>query len=157
MNERGVAVADEQIRISEKQLELAKVRFESGTVARLDVLQAEVELANARARRIQARAQVETAMQALRGVLSLPQSQPLTLRGRSTSRWSATRATSSISLPKRPDLLAFTARREMAEYASHLAQSEWKPSLSFTGNMQYQQFNRLAVGATIRAMPSASR
>ena len=67
MNERGVAVADEQIRLTEKQLELARVRFESGTVARLDVLQAEVELANARARRIQAKAQVDTAMQALRG------------------------------------------------------------------------------------------
>ncbi len=47
MNERGVAVADEQIRMTETQLELAQVRFESGTVARLDVLQAEVELANA--------------------------------------------------------------------------------------------------------------
>ena len=54
MNERGVAVADEQIRLTEKQLELARARFESGTVARLDVLQAEVELANAKARRIQA-------------------------------------------------------------------------------------------------------
>ena len=42
-------------------------------------------------------------------------------------------------LPQRPDLLAFTARREMAEYASNLADSEWKPSLAFTGNMQYQQ------------------
>ena len=30
MNQRGVAVAEEQIRLNEKQLELAKVRFESG-------------------------------------------------------------------------------------------------------------------------------
>ena len=42
-------------------------------------------------------------------------------------------------LPKRPDLQAYAARRQVAEYASSLAQSEWKPSLSFTGNMQYQQ------------------
>ena len=140
MNERGVAVAEEQIRISEKQLELAKVRFESGSVARLDVLQAEVELANAKARRIQARAQVDTAMQALRGVLSLPQSQPLTLAG-SLDEPVIGHAREELDtlLPQRPDLLAFTARREMAEYASNLAQSEWKPSLSFTGNMQYQQ------------------
>ena len=27
----------------------------------------------------------------------------------------------------------------MAEYSSNLAQGEWKPSLAFTGNMQYQQ------------------
>jgi hydrophobe/amphiphile efflux-1 (HAE1) family protein len=140
MNKRGVAVAEEQIRISEKQLELAKVRFESGTVARLDVLQAEVELANAKARRIQAKAQVDTAMQALRGVLSLPQSQPLELAG-SIDEPVIGHAREELDtlLPRRPDLLAFTARREMAEYASNLAQSEWKPNLAFTGNMQYQQ------------------
>ena len=140
MNERGVAVAEEQIRITEKQLELARVRFESGTVARLDVLQAEVELANAKARRIQQKAQVDTAMQALRGLLSLPQSQPLVLAG-SLDEPVIGRAREELDtvLPQRPDLLAFSARREMAEYASDLAQSEWKPSLSFTGNMQYQQ------------------
>jgi hydrophobic/amphiphilic exporter-1 (mainly G- bacteria), HAE1 family len=140
MNERGVAVAEQQIRLSEKQLELAKARFEAGTVARLDVLQAEVELANAKARRIQAKAQVDTAMQALRSVLSLPQSQALALEG-SLDEPVLTRAREELDqrLPQRPDLLAFTARREMAEYAANLAQSEWKPSLAFAGNMQYQQ------------------
>ena len=140
MNERGVAVAEEQIRLSERQLEVAKVRFEAGSVARLDVLQAEVELANARSRRIQARAQVDTAMQALRGFLSLPHSQPLKLEG-SLDEPVVGHAREELDkvLPQRPDLLAFTARREMAEYATNLAQSEWKPNLSFTGNMQYQQ------------------
>ena len=140
MNERGVTVADEQIRLAEKQLELARARFESGTVARLDVLQAEVELANAKARRIQAKARVDLAMQALRSVLSLPQSQPLKLEGSLDEPvLGEPREELDTKLPQRPDLLAFTARREMAEYASNLAQSEWKPSLAFTGNMQYQQ------------------
>jgi hydrophobic/amphiphilic exporter-1 (mainly G- bacteria), HAE1 family len=140
MNERGVAVADEQIRLSEKQLELAKVRFESGTVARLDVLQAEVELANAKARRIQTRAQVDASMQALRSVLSLPQTQPLQLNG-SLDEPVVGHAREELDeqLPQRPDLRAFDARRDAAEYSSQLAESEWKPSLSFTGNMQYQQ------------------
>jgi len=140
MNERGVAVADEQIRLTEKQLELARVRFEAGTVARLDVLQAEVELANAKARRIQAKAQVDTSMQALRGVLSLPQSQTLKLEG-SLDEPVVGHAREELDkeLPQRPDLQAFAARRHMAEYASNLAASEWKPSLAFTGNMQYQQ------------------
>jgi outer membrane protein TolC len=140
MNERGVAVAEQQIRMTEKQLELARVRFEAGTVARLDVLQAEVELANAKARRIQQKAQVDTAMQALRGVLSLPQTQPLKLDG-SLDEPVAGRAREELDqqLPSRPDLQAFTARRHAAEYSSNLAQSEWKPNLSFTGNMQYQQ------------------
>jgi len=140
MNERGVAVADEQVQLTTRQLELAKARFESGTVARLDVLQAEVELANAKARRIQARAQVDTALQALRGVLSMPQTQVLKLEGSLDEPVvGQPRAVLDSELPKRPDLQAFAARRHAAEYASNLAQSEWKPSLSFTGNMQYQQ------------------
>ncbi len=77
MNEQGVRVADEQIALATKQLSLAKARFDAGSVARLDVLQAEVELANSKARRIQAKAAVDTSYQALRTVLSLPQSQAL--------------------------------------------------------------------------------
>ncbi len=140
MNERGVAVADEQVRLTTRQLELAKARFESGTVARLDVLQAEVELANAKARRIQAKAQVDTSVQALRGVLSMPQTQMLKLEGSLDEPVvGQARSVLDSELPKRPDLQAFAARRHAAEYASNLAQSEWKPSLAFTGNMQYQQ------------------
>ena len=140
MNERGVAVTDEQVRLTERQLELAKARFEGGTVARLDVLQAEVELANAKARRIQARAQVDTSLQALRGVLSIPQAQVLKLEGSLDEPVvGQARSVLDSELPKRPDLQAYAARRHSAEYASKLAQSEWKPSLAFTGNMQYQQ------------------
>jgi hydrophobe/amphiphile efflux-1 (HAE1) family protein len=140
MNERGVAVADEQVRLGERQLELAKARFESGTVARLDVLQAEVELANAKARRIQAKALVDGALQQLRGVLSIPQSQPLKLEGSLDEPVvGQAREVLDAELPKRPDLQAFAARRQAAEYSSNLAQGEWKPSLAFTGNMQYQQ------------------
>ncbi len=140
MNEQGVAVADEQIRLNQKQLELARARFEAGTVARLDVLQAEVELANSKARRIQARAQVDTALQALRSVLSLPQTQPLTLVGSLDEPVLArSRQELDQALPQRPDLQAFTARRQAAEYQSSLAQGEWKPSLAFMGNMQFQE------------------
>jgi HAE1 family hydrophobic/amphiphilic exporter-1 len=140
MNQRGVAVAEEQVRMSEKQLELARARFESGSVARLDVLQAEVELANAKARRIQQRAQVDTSMQALRSLLSLPQTQPITLAG-SLDEPVVGHAREELDqrLPERPDLKAFTARRQSAEYSANLAEGEWKPSLAFTGNMQYQQ------------------
>jgi outer membrane protein len=140
MNKRGVEVAEQQIKLSETQLSLAKARFEAGTVARLDVLQAEVELANAKARRIQAQAQVDTAMQALRTVLSVPQTQPLQLDGSLDEPVSGhAREELDRLLPERPDLQAFQSRRDAAQYASNLAQGEWKPSLSFTGNMQYQQ------------------
>jgi hydrophobic/amphiphilic exporter-1 (mainly G- bacteria), HAE1 family len=139
MNEQGVRVADEQIELATKQLSLAKARFDAGSVARLDVLQAEVELANAKARRIQSKAAVDTAYQALRTVLSLPQSQALVLRGSLDDRpETPTRAVLDAALPARPDLRAFEARKDMAQHSVALANAEWKPSLSLTGNLQYQ-------------------
>jgi hydrophobic/amphiphilic exporter-1 (mainly G- bacteria), HAE1 family len=140
LRQQGVGVVDEQIRLAETQLRLAKVRYEAGTVARLDVLQAEVQLANANARRIQARADVDTAIQAVRTVLSLPQRQPLALVGTlDEGREIPGIEALELSLPSRPDLRAFTARRDQAEYASRLASGEWKPSLAFRGNLQYQE------------------
>lgn len=139
MNEQGVRVAEEQVTLATRQLELAKTRFDAGSVARLDVLQAEVELANARARRIQAGAAVATAYQALRTVLSLPQSQTLRLRGSLDERPEPiTRDTLRATIPTRPDLRVFAARRVMAEHAVNLANAETKPSLALTGNLQYQ-------------------
>jgi outer membrane protein TolC len=139
MNEQGVRVAEEQIALATRQLALAKARFEAGSVARLDVLQAEVELANAKARRIQARAAVDTAHQALRTVLSLPQSQTLALKGTLDARpEQLTRDVLQAAIPTRPDLRAFSSRRDAAEHAVALANAEIKPSLALTGNVQYQ-------------------
>jgi outer membrane protein len=139
MNEQGVRVAEEQIALNTKQLSLAKARFDAGSVARLDVLQAEVELANAKARRIQAQAAVDTAYQALRSVLSLPQSQQMTLRGSLDERpEQLTRSVLDAGVAMRPDLRAYSAQRDMAQHAVALANAEWKPNLALTGNLQYQ-------------------
>ena len=139
MNEQGVRVADEQIALNTKQVSLAKARFEAGSVARLDVLQAEVELANSKARRIQARAHVETAYQALRTVLSIPQSQQLVLRGSLDERpEQLTRSVLEAGIASRPDLRAYSSQRAIAQHSVALANAEWKPSLSLTGNLQYQ-------------------
>jgi outer membrane protein len=70
----------------------------------------------------------------------MPQTQVLKLEGSLDEPVvGQARSVLDSELPKRPDLQAFAARRHAAEYASNLAQSEWKPSLAFTGNMQYQQ------------------
>src|SRR5262245_5812871 len=55
MADQGVDTSDEGVRIAERHLELAQVRYQAGSAARLDVLRAEVELANARVRVIRAR------------------------------------------------------------------------------------------------------
>jgi HAE1 family hydrophobic/amphiphilic exporter-1 len=140
LRQQGLGVADEQIRLSETQLQLANARYEAGTVARLDVLQAQVQLANARARKIQLRAEVDAAVQAVRTVLSLPQNQALNLIGNlDEGREIPGREALELALPSRPDLRAFNARRDQAEFASRLADGEWKPSLAFRGNIQYQE------------------
>jgi outer membrane protein TolC len=140
LKQQGVGVTDEQIRLSETQLALARARYDAGTVARLDVLQAEVQLANARARKIQMTAEVDAAVQAVRTVLSLPQGQRLTLVGTlDEGREIPGREALDVALPSRPDLRVFSARRDQAEYSSKLADGEWKPSLSFRGNIQYQE------------------
>ena len=139
MHEQGLRVAEEQIALATRQLQLAKARFDAGSVARLDVLQAEVELANSRARRIQSRASLDTAYQALRTVLSIPQSQTLRLQGSLDDRpQQFTRDALQAAIPRRPDLRAFAARRDAAERSIALANAEVKPSLALTGNLQYQ-------------------
>jgi HAE1 family hydrophobic/amphiphilic exporter-1 len=138
-NEQSLKVADEGIQLATRQLELARARFEAGSVARLDVLRAEVDLANARARRIQFQAALDQAYQGLRTVLALPQSQPLVLRGSLDEvPVPESRDALAATLPNRPDLRAFSSRREMAAHSVALANAEWKPSLSFTGNVAYQ-------------------
>ena len=140
LKQQGVGVTDEQIRLAQTQLALARARYDAGTVARLDVLQAEVQLANARARKIQMTAEVDAAVQAVRTVLSLPQGQRLTLVGTlDEGREIPGREALDVALPSRPDLRAFSARRDQAEYSSQLADGEWKPNLSFRGNIQYQE------------------
>jgi hydrophobic/amphiphilic exporter-1 (mainly G- bacteria), HAE1 family len=139
MSDQAVRVAEEQIVLATKQLSLAKSRFDAGSVARLDVLQAEVELANSKARRIQAKASVDTAYQALRTVLSLPQGQPLSLRGTLDERPETfKRPVLQAAIPQRPDLRAFSSQKDAAQHSVALANADWKPSLSLTGNVQYQ-------------------
>jgi len=104
------------------------------------VQQAPVQLANAKARKIQLRAEVDAAIQAVRTVLSLPQNQVLNLIGNlDEGREIPGREALELALPSRPDLRAFNARRDQAEFAARLANGEWKPSLAFRGNIQYQE------------------
>jgi outer membrane protein TolC len=81
MNEQGIRVTEEGVHIAERHLELAQTRFSAGSAARLDVLRAEVELANARAKLIRARSAAAVAYSALRTVLSLPPDERLQLAG----------------------------------------------------------------------------
>ncbi|MCC6992945.1 MAG: TolC family protein, partial [Acidobacteria bacterium] len=139
MNEQSMRVADEGVALAGRQLELAGIRFEAGSVARLDVLRAEVDLANARARRIQYRAAVDQSHQAIRTLLALPQSQQLQLVGTLDDVLAPdSREALASALPARPDLRAYESQRQVASYSAALARGERKPTVSLIGNVAYQ-------------------
>jgi len=140
MADQGVRVTTEGVDIAERHLELAQVRFSAGSAARLDVLRAEVELANARAKLIRARSSAGVSRQALRSVLSLPQSEPLQLTGTLDDVPSLPApATLQTAVNARPDIRAIGQQREAAERLVSLATAELKPSVAFAGNFQYQE------------------
>ena len=140
MNEQGVRVTNEGATIAERHLELAQVRFEAGTAARLDVLRAEVELANARAKLIRARSAAEVSYQALRTVLSLPQDAPLQLAG-TLDDVPAVPAANALqtALPVRADIRAINQQREAAQRLVSLANAEHRPTVGLSGNFQFQE------------------
>ena len=140
LNEQGIKVNQEGVTIAERHLDLAKVRFEAGSAARLDVLRAEVELANAKARLIRARSSSDVSLQALRTVLSLPEGSPLQVTG-NLDEVPAVAATGALrdALNARADIRAIGQQKEAAERLVSLALAEVKPTVAFAGNLQYQE------------------
>ncbi|MBM3819675.1 MAG: hypothetical protein FJW14_11785 [Acidimicrobiia bacterium] len=140
MNDEGARVTQEGVTIAERHLELAQARFEAGSAARLDVLRAEVELANARAKLIRARSASQVAYQALRTTLSLPESEPLRLAG-TLDDVPALPAAPELkrALDARADIRALGQQREAAERLVSLANAELKPTVAFAGNLQFQE------------------
>jgi outer membrane protein TolC len=140
MDEQGVRVTEEGLHIAEHHLELARARFDAGSVARLDVLRAEVELANARAKLIRARSAQDVAYQALRTVLSLAPTAPLRLVGTLDEVPSLPPASSlQDAIAMRPDIRSLGQQREAAQRLASLAMAEMKPTVALTGNFQYQE------------------
>ena len=140
MNDQGIRVSEEGVNIAQKHLELAKARFEAGSAARLDVLRAEVELSNAKAKLIRARSAADVSYQTLRTILSLPQGEPLRLAGSLDDIPSLPPAAAlEQALASRADIRSIGQQREAAQRMVSLANAELKPMVAFNGNFQYQE------------------
>jgi HAE1 family hydrophobic/amphiphilic exporter-1 len=140
MADQGVTVSTEGVDIAQRHLELAEARFAAGSAARLDVLRAEVELANARARLIRARSSAAVSYQALRTVLSLPQNEQLQLSGTLDEIPSLPAPAALLTaVNARSDIRAIGQQREAAERMFALASAELKPTVALAGNFQYQE------------------
>ena len=140
LQQQGIAVAEEGLRRAERQQRLAQTRFEAGSAARLDVLRAEVEVANAKAVLIRARSAADTALQALRAVMSVDDPAPLVLTGSLDEETSVPGREELIAgVRQRADVKALSAQRESAIQMRKLAAADLKPTVAFTGSLQYQQ------------------
>ncbi len=140
LQQQGIVVAEEGLRRAEQQKKLAQTRFEAGSAARLDVLRAEVEVANAKALLIRARSSSVTAMQALRAVMSVDDAAPFTLIGSLDEETNVPdSAELMVRLSQRPDVMALASQRESAARSKQLATADLKPIVAFTGSLQYQQ------------------
>ena len=112
LQQQGIAVAEEGLRRAELQERMAQTRFDAGTAARLDVLRAGVEVANARAVLIRARSAADTAQQALRAVMSLDDSAP-TEALQNAAKYAGEDAHATIDLHEKAGALIFeVAERE---------------------------------------------
>ena len=140
LQQQGIAVAEEGLRRAEIQQRLAQTRFDAGSAARLDVVRAEVEVANAKALLIRARSSSATALQALRAVMSLDDPAPLFLTGSLDEETSVPGREELVAgVQQRADIKALSAERESAVQMRKLAGADLKPTVAFTGSLQYQQ------------------
>ena len=140
LQQQGIAVAEEGLRRAEIQQRLAQTRFDAGSAARLDVVRAEVEVANAKATLIRARSASATALQALRAVMSQDDPAPLFLTGSLDEETSVPGREELVAgVQQRADIKALSAERESAVQMRKLAGADLKPTVAFTGSLQYQQ------------------
>lgn len=121
----------------ERVLQITRNRYEAGIIARTDVLQAQTQLANARADLLgleRSRAQLEHAIAVLVGQapgnFTLP----------ADPTWSAGVPDVPLSVPstllqRRPDIAAAERRVAQANEQIGIAQSAWYPSLRLTGSV----------------------
>jgi len=140
LQQQGIAVAEEGLQRAETQQRLAQTRFDAGSAAKLDVLRAGVEVANAKALLIRARSAAETARQALRAVMSLDDPEPLFLTGSLDETTTVPERDELVAaLRQRADIKALSSERETAIQLKKLAAADLKPTVAFAGSLQYQQ------------------
>ncbi|HEX5069424.1 MAG TPA: efflux RND transporter permease subunit [Vicinamibacterales bacterium] len=140
LQQQGIVVAEEGVRRAELQERMAQTRFDAGTAARLDVTRAGVEVANAKAVLIRARSQAETAMQALRAVMSQDDTETFVLTGSLDEETNIPEKDALIAGVKaRADIQALAAQRDSAAQLKTLAAGELRPTVAFVGSLQYQQ------------------
>ena len=142
-----IEVQDQNVRLLEEQLQIARNRFEAGAVSNFDVLRAEVELANAQPPLIRARNALRTAIDELRLSIGYDNTAPGNLvrvpefvGDLTVQRVSYDLASSlQTALGSRPELLQLETLLEARAAGVTLAKSGRRPTVELLGGYQVRK------------------
>jgi outer membrane protein TolC len=135
-----VAVQQEAVNANTQNLNQVKGFFEVGTRPKIDVTQAQVQLANAQLALVQARNQVDTTLAAFKNALGVPDLPPFRLKEELEIPATVGSLDDSIrtALSNRTELQAAQARIRSAEASLTVARRNFLPTLAATANWSYR-------------------
>jgi outer membrane protein TolC len=142
-----VGVTEEALNLAEKTLQDVKNMYEVGMASRLDLLRAEVRVANLKPPLIQARNNVAVAELSLKTWLGLDVAQPVEVAGEMT--YTPVDINLEESLAKavlnRPELSQLQYQKQMAGEMIKIARADYLPTIAVSGNYNTWA-DRLAFG-----------
>jgi outer membrane protein TolC len=130
LSQARLGVADEAVKTAEADIKRARDLFETGVTVQSDLLAAQVQLAEFRQQRIQARAEFVTALAALNTALGLPITTPQTLFGELTERRFTLESLEGLvsqALQDRPDYQQAISSMQISNAQIRGARGEWLP------------------------------
>jgi outer membrane protein len=131
-----VGVTEEALNLAEKTLQDVKNMYEVGMASRLDLLRAEVRVANLKPPLIQARNNVAVAELSLKTLLGLDVAQPVEVMGEMI--YTPVEINLEESLAKavlnRPELSQLQYQKQMAGEMIKIARADYLPTIALSGN-----------------------
>jgi outer membrane protein len=134
-----VRVTEEALELAEKLLQNVKNMYEVGMSSRLDLLRAEVRVANLKPPVIQAHNNVALAEISLKTLLGLDVAQPVEIVGEMTYSPVEVDLDESIaqSLANRPELNQLLYQKKMAGEMIKIAKADYLPTIAVSGNYNF--------------------
>ncbi len=131
--QRLVQVAEERLAQRERQLDVARKRFEAGVVNEFEVIRSEVDVANAKTPVIQAHNAVRQAKDQLNILLARPTGSPIEAVGELEYVPLADASLDRVverAIAQRPELASLRLARDIAEKSLTIARAEDKPEIN---------------------------
>ncbi|HCS47202.1 MAG TPA: hypothetical protein DIW61_02675 [Candidatus Aminicenantes bacterium] len=134
--EQLVGISEEALNLAEKTLQNVKNMFEVGVASRLDLLRAEVRVANLKPPLIQARNNVAVAELSLKTLLGLDVAQPVEVSGEMTYTPVDINLDESIAkaVENRPELSQLQYQKQVAGEMIKIARADYLPTIALSGN-----------------------